>query len=82
MLYVPWTQIIFPRRHKIPYESSELFTALIIITSVMIIIFNDYCKLNPQSRYKRGCRRPISNMDFQFLAIWAAQGITEKKNLG
>ena len=27
-------------------ESSELFGALMIITSVIIIILNDYCKLN------------------------------------
>ena len=27
-----------------------------------------------QSRYNRGCLSPISNMDFQFWAIWAAQG--------
>ena len=33
-----------------------------------------------QSRYNRGCFRPIFDMDFQFLAIGAAQGITEKKN--
>jgi hypothetical protein len=32
-----------------------------------------------QSRYNRGCLRPILDMEFQFLAIWAAQGISEKK---
>ena len=35
--------------------------------------------LEAQSRYNRGCLSPISDMDFQFLAIWAAQGSTEKK---
>ena len=33
----------------------------------------------PQSRYNKECLSPISDMDFQFLAIWAAQGSTEKK---
>ena len=32
-----------------------------------------------QSRCNRGCLSPISYMDFQFFAIWAAQGSTEKK---
>ena len=32
-----------------------------------------------RSRYNRGCLSPISDMDFQFLAIWAAQGSTFKK---
>ena len=27
----------------------------------------------PQSRYNRECLSPISNMDFQFWSIWAAQ---------
>ena len=31
-------------------------------------------------RYTRGCLRPISDMDFQFLATWAAQGSEEKKS--
>jgi hypothetical protein len=27
-----------------------------------------------QRRYNKGCLSPISDMDFQFLAMWAAQG--------
>ena len=32
-----------------------------------------------RSRYNRGCLSPISDMDFQFLAIWAARSSAEKK---
>ena len=32
-------------------------------------------KWRPQSRYNRGSLRPIIDMDFQFLAKWAAQEV-------
>ena len=38
------------------------------------------CKpFRPQSRYNKGYLSPISDMEFQFLAIWAVQGSTENK---
>ena len=36
-------------------------------------------EVSSQSKYNRGCLSPISDMDFQFWDIWAAQGSTEKK---
>ena len=33
-----------------------------------------------QNRYKRGCLSPVSDMNFQFWAIWAAQGSKGKIN--
>ena len=36
-------------------------------------------EVSSQSKYNRGCLSPISDMDFQFWAIWAAQGSNEKK---
>ena len=38
-LYVPWTQIIFPRRHRTPYENLELLAGSRIIPPVIILIF-------------------------------------------
>ena len=37
-------------------------------------------RIELQSRYNRECFSPISNMDFQFWAIWVAQG-SKVKNL-
>jgi hypothetical protein len=40
--------------------------------------FVDFC-LKHKLDKNEGCLRPISYMDFQFLALWAAQGSNEKK---
>ena len=38
-------------------------------------------RMELQIRYNRGCLSPISDMDFQFWAIWAAQGSKGKYQL-
>ena len=37
------------------------------------------CFISTKSRHNRGWLSSVSNMAFQFLATWAAQGSTEKK---
>ena len=46
------------------------------------IVFELLEPLPLQSKYNRGCLSPISDMHFQMLAIWAAQGSTKKKKIG
>ena len=65
---------------------TNVFSVLLVFSSIyveveyhiLVILILKWAK--SQSRYNRWCLSSISNMDFQFLAIWAVQGSTEKKD--
>ena len=44
--------------------------------------YETFTMLALQSRYNIGCLSQISDMDSQFLAVWAARRSTGKKLLG
>ena len=78
LLQVFWQHRLCMRGQALKLHNSFLFISLISF------IYQHYCSqkwLEPQSRYNRGCLSPISDMDFQFRAIWAAQGSKENCQL-
>ena len=63
-----------------------LFISLIFCINTTVHYSLLYCNKYICTTYhilitNRGCLRPISDMDFQFLAIWAAQGSKGKKSI-
>ena len=74
LLQVFWQHRLCMRGQALKLHNSFLFISLISF------IYQHYCSqkwLEPQNRYNRGGFSPISDMDFQFWAKWAAQ----EKNL-